>query len=263
MQIRFLFYLLITGFASFINFFVCKSLVSSLAIFIFGLIILILFVDKTISNFLKKENKVRECVMFINNFIITLSINRSISSTYNIIQESFSKSLKNQVKMLTHLSEEEQVFYLEKYFNLNIYQIFLNLLKQYIYNGGDILKIAQILLFDVRTIEENLDTHISILVKKIAEFLSLWGMSFLIVIIIKLSLNSFLGEVLTSNIFIYGLSAFFALFFINIVIFILHGFNMDFIKVAKKEEIKKRGSKNEKNKKRNRIPKQKLQKRNH
>lgn len=252
MKTRYIIYFIIPLICGFLNYFVTSNLIFSLIIVFVGLIILYLFNDKLISLFIKKDTKTRECLMFINNFIITLSINQSINETYKILKESFSKGLLNQAKLMAHLNEEEQIHYLNKYFDLNVYEVFLNLLDQYIYNGGDILKIAQILLFDIRATEEMLENHISILVKKIVEFTSLWGMSFLIVLIIKFSLTNFLSDILSSNLFLIGLLIFFLIFYINLTIFIMHGFSLNFIKTSRPIE-KKRITKNEKTKRKNKL----------
>lgn len=252
MKTRYIVYLIIPLICGFLNYFITGNFIYSLIIIFIGLIILYFFNNKKISFFIKKETKTRECLMFINNFIITLSINQSINETYNILKESFSRGLLNQTKLIVHLNEEEQIHYLSKYFELNVYEVFLNLLDQYIYNGGDILKIAQILLFDIRATEEMLENHLSTLVKKIVEFASLWGMSFLIVLIIKFSLTNFLSDILSSNLFLVGLLAFFSIFYINLTIFIMHGFSLNFIKTSKQIE-QKRKTKNEKIKRKNKL----------
>lgn len=254
MKTRYIIYLIIPLICGLLNYFVTLNLIYSLIIIFIGLIVLYFFNDKQISSFIKKDTKTRDCLMFINNFIITLSINQSINETYSILKESFSKGLLNQSKMIAHLNEEEQIHYLAKYFDLNVYEVFLNLLDQYIYNGGDILKIAQILLFDIRSTEDMLENHLSTLVKKIVEFASLWGMSFLIVLIIKFSLTNFLSDILSSNLFLIGLLIFFLIFYINLTIFILHGFSLNFIKTSKTIE-KKRKTKNEKAKRKNKFSK--------
>lgn len=232
-----LFYIIVPFLCSFINFFVTQNIITSLIVLFTGLLLLIIFTKKILTIFSIKQDKTRECITFINNFIITLSMNESILSTFEIVKESLSKRLTNQVKLVSHMSSEEQIVYLKKYFNLSIYDVFLNLLDQYIYNGGDILKISQILLFDARQIEEMLDNHISISIKKIFEFITLWGMTFIILIVIKISLSDYFSKIIESTMFTYGIVIFFLLFFTNLIIFINHAFNLDFIKVSKEEKI--------------------------
>ena len=255
MLYRYIFYIAISAICSFLYFFITSNLLYSALLFVSGLAILFIFLDEKVKIFLSKERKTRECVLFINNFIITLSMNQSIMATYQIVKESFSKKLSLQAKMIENMSEEEQIHYLRHYFNLSVYDVFLNLLDQYIYNGGDILKIAQILLFDVRKTEESLDNHISILTKKCIEFLTLWGMTFVIVIILKVSLSEFFSSMFQTNLFIYGLLAFFGYFYLNLILFSIHGFSLNFIEFSKKEITKEKRRKNEKNKASNRNTK--------
>lgn len=253
MKFNVLIYLIVGLISGALYYFMTFNMIYAASLGVVSFILLYIFTNKSIIKFINKEQKARECSLFVNNFIITLSINKSVISSYDIVKESFSKNLKNQVQLISHLNCEEQIAELKGYFNLSVYDVFLNLFEQYIYNGGDILKISQIFLYDIRQIEENIDNHFSILVKKMFELISLWAMTFVILIVIKLSLNDFFTSILSSNLFTYGLIVFFLVFVLNLILFLRHGFNLDFIKNSTEEVVK--GRKNEKIKKRNRNTK--------
>ena len=238
-------YLTIIAIACGLNYFSTKNLIFTSLIGLVGLIMFCLIVEPYMKKFELKQVRTKECVWFINNFLITLSINQSIRLTFETMQESFSKQLKQQVNLNKHLDVESQIRQLKYYFNSDLYNVFLNLLDQYIYNGGEILKISQILMFDTRKVGESLDNHISLLVRKIVEFISLWVMTFLILIIMKLALHNLYDQIANNLQFQVGILVFFMVFYINIGMFIFHGFNLNFIKsgdykINKKERRKKK-----------------------
>lgn len=228
------FYIILCGLIGLLNYFVTTNLLFSIVISLIGIVIFTFILDKMVATFLIRERKSKEAILFINNFIITLSINCSILSTFNTIEESFSPQLKNQIRLIDNLEVEEKIKYLEKYFMVSSYDVFLNLLDQYIYNGGDILKISQLLLFDIRQLEEKIENHNQIIIKKMMEFIILWIMIFAIVMIMKFSLADYFVKIASLNYFKYGMAIFFVSFYLNISLFIAHATNLNFIKSNKK-----------------------------
>ena len=103
-------------------------------------------------------------------------------------------------------------------------------MDQYIYNGGDILKLSQILLFDVRQLSEEVLNHKSLIVKKLIEFISLWILTFIILIIMKFSLANYFEEIMVLDYFRYGILGFFTFFYVNLILFIFNSFNLSFVK---------------------------------
>ncbi len=248
MHKRLLVYLVIILLTSFLYYFSINNLLLSLIVGVIGILSLIL-IEKKIFNYYKKAKKTHECIQFMNNFIITLSINKSILSTYEICSKSFSKELKQQDKLLSNLDVETRIHYLSKYFNNSTYEVFIKLLDQYIYNGGEILKISQILLFDARQLEEDIDNQYLLIIKKIFEFGSLWLITFIILVIIKFSLNDYFLKISNLDYFKYGLLGFFVFFYINTIFFVYNAFNLNFVKEAVKENNKKKVTKTKKDKK--------------
>ena len=142
------FYLIIIFLASGLNYYSTSNIYLTLGVGLIGIFMFVFVIDPYISKFETKQIRTKECVSFINNFLITLSINQSIRLTFLSMKESFSKSLKQQVNLNEHLDVENQIRQLKNYFNSDLYNVFLNLLDQYIYNGGEILKISQLLMFE-------------------------------------------------------------------------------------------------------------------
>ena len=230
MSKRILLYFFILILTGGLYYFVTENLIFSIISVIIGAITLFLICERIINKFFIKDKKIQECTSFINNFIITLSINKSILTTYEVCKESFSKTLIEQDKLINNLQVEEKIHYLNKYFNCSIYEVFLKLLDQYIYNGGDILKLSQILLFDVHQLSEEVLNHKSLIVKKLIEFISLWILTFIILIIMKFSLANYFEEIMVLDYFRYGMLGFFTFFYVNLILFIFNSFNLSFVK---------------------------------
>ncbi len=254
---RSLIYIFIAALCGGLNYYVSLDIIISCVIFVVGLLVGFLFIEKFIVKFFDKETRTKECIQFINNFVITLSINKSTIDTFEICSKAFSKRLNDQVKLLNNLSVEEKIHYISKYFDSPLYRVFLNLLDQYEYNGGDILKISQILLFDAHRTEEDVENHKSILIRKLVEFITLWVITFIVLVLMKAALGDYFNQISELFFFKYGMAAFFLFFYINTSLFVMNGFNLSFIDVVKEPTLKERKKNNEKVKKQNKKGKQK------
>ena len=124
-------------------------------------------------------------------------------------------------------------------------------MDQYIYNGGDILKLSQILLFDVHQLSEEVLNHKSLIVKKLIEFISLWILTFIILIIMKFSLANYFEEIMVLDYFRYGILGFFTFFYVNLILFIFNSFNLSFVKdiTYENKTIKRKRKEKKKNEK--------------
>lgn len=194
----------------------------------------------------KKLNRTLEAIKFINNFIITLSVNYSISTTYDSVINTLSSELKLQNDTIKQFDVEERINYLSKYFDCPIYGVFVNLIKQYVYNGGNILDISQLLLHDSRELEERINEFDFITRKKTRDFIISWGFSIVILMILRISLSQ------TINNFDERLPMFPLLVFVYFVLVILvsafffyRRFNYSFISkgVNKDEKVKTKDNK--------------------
>lgn len=136
-----------------------------------------------------------EAVSYINNFIISLSVTSSVYSTFNKIKENVSNELKLQIDSINHLDVETKIEYLNTYFELPLYGVFVNIIKQYIETGANILEISQLLIHDTRNLENRLHEFQVVAQKKEKEFLISWGLTFLILIIMQLSLSTLVKNI--------------------------------------------------------------------
>ena len=79
---RFPIYLIICLIIGGMNFYITNNVYFSIGLFIIGILIFSLGIDKSINQFFIKEKKTKEAINFISNFIITLSINKNKKHIY-------------------------------------------------------------------------------------------------------------------------------------------------------------------------------------
>ena len=127
-------------------------------------------VEREYKKFKKIDKVTHECISFINNFIISLSIHNTLSATFEMIKESISGDLRKEIDSIDHLDVEEKLDYLKNYFDSSLYDFFLKIINQYVFNGGDIIGISQLLIFDSRKIETSLDNFLMVSKRKFIEF---------------------------------------------------------------------------------------------
>ncbi|MFA6755653.1 MAG: hypothetical protein WCR97_04015 [Bacilli bacterium] len=239
---RMIIYLFISLFMSFIYYFSSENILLSIVVLFLFLFYFIILFDKGLRNYLLVIKKTRECIGFINNFIINLSINKSITTTFNNLKSSFNGELIETINSVSHLGEEDIVNYLKDYFSSSLYNIFLKLLNQFIYTGGNILNSANLLIYDSRTVEESLNNFLSIGKRKIIEFIVMWGMNFIILLILKPFLGTYYQKMTNMSLFPYGILLVFIVFLITMFLFFNHMFNLKFINSEIKYEKNKKAN---------------------
>lgn len=159
------------------------------AMFFFGLY------NHKANDFNKRIERNYEAISFINNFIISLSVTNSINATYEAMKENASESLKQQMSSIDHLNVEIKIEYLNKYFELPLYTVFVNLINQYVESGANILDISKILIHDTRNLENRIHEFQLTTKRKERDFLVSWGFTFVILAILQIALSSFVKDV--------------------------------------------------------------------
>ncbi len=146
-----------------------------------------------------------------------------------MIKESFSGELKKEVDSIEHLNIIEKLEYLRDYFNSSLYDFFLKIINQYEYNGGDIIGISQLLIFDSRNVETALDNFISVSKRKFIEFIILRGITMAILVILQFALSMFYESIIEMSFYTPSIFVFFIVFLIFLYFFLKHNFNLNFI----------------------------------
>lgn len=201
-------------------------------------------VEKEYKKFKKIDKVTHECISFINNFIISVSIHNTLSATFEMIKESISGDLRKEIDSIDHLDVEEKLEYLKNYFDSSLYDFFLKIINQYVFNGGDIIGISQLLIFDSRKIETSLDNFLMVSKRKFIEFSILWGITIGILIILQFSLSMFYEIILSMNFYAPLIFIFFIIFLIFLYLFLKHNFNLSFINEWREKQNEKPTSEN-------------------
>ena len=227
-NMRYIYYLLLTLVFSLLYYYTTRNLIFTCALALIFLILFFILIEREYRKFESNSKKVKECTKFINNFIITLSINKSINTTYEQIKETFNEELL-MIDNESSEGVEEKIKNLKSYFNLKVYDVFLKLLDQYLFQGGDIIKISQLLLFDTRKMNSLLDDYNVTTKRKLIEFASMWGLTMIILVVIQLSMSMFYETILKMSFYPIAIFCFFIVFITFLYLFLSHMFNLNFI----------------------------------
>jgi len=239
---RFLIYFFTSLLFGGLFFYLTNNIIMTIVIFAAYLLYFLVIFEKKFRFYSLIISKTKECISFINSFIITISINKSITTTFNSLSSSFSDSLVEQVNSINQLNDEEKVMYLDNYFENHLYTAFTKILKQFVYEGGNILDSSDQLIFDSRIVEENLENYLSISRAKVFQFYVMWSICFVIMIIMHLFLGEYYTKICAMEYFPYSVACLFLIFLICQALIFNCFFNLSFVN----KEIK-----NEKNKKQN------------
>lgn len=220
-----------------ISFVATNNIVISLCVLVVilvdGLFILRKRINKSQQQFLKAE----QCFYFINSFLITLSMQNSMRDAYQNALINIKEPLKSEVQKIEHLTIEERLHYLNKYFSFDVYQMFLNILEVYINQGGDILVMSELLLKEINRLQQHLLLHSSTVTQKIIELIILWIITFGIVIFMRFGLAQFYNSLLNGQIAILMTIAVFTLFIFALHLTVLRLTNFYFLESTSEQHV--------------------------
>ena len=192
----------------------------SLAIFLIYVAAYFLLCRKKILKYYSLKNKVHSCYFFVNSFIITMSVKESYEEAFNSGIRIEDQKLHAYVNELGELSAFERVKYLQTYFNLAIYKMFLNLLEIYNDQGGNILSMTDNLIKEITRTEKTLTETVSISYRHLIEFILLWLLSFGVLLFMRFGVAEFYQMMLKNVIFVPLLLVFFLVCLVSIILFL-------------------------------------------
>lgn len=195
--------------------------VIGIAIFVLFLTYYFLIGRKLLKKYLLRIDQIHCCYFFINSFIVTLSVKESFEDAYESATRLTNKNFNDEVGELQTMPLNDRIIYLRKYFNLAIYKMFLNILKLYEDQGGDILGMSDCLLREATRTEKSLSESKEIGNRKLFEFGLLWIMSFAILLFLRFGISDFYIKMIKSSTFIVLLVTYFLLSLVSIHLFIV------------------------------------------
>ena len=152
---------------------------------------------------------------FVNNFIISLSIQPVIDSAYKNALTSLNFDFKDKLEGTEELSSLEKLQYLGNYFSFHTYQAFVQVVDLWQEQGGDILKMSSFVTNQFREIEEYILACKQIGERKIVEFTVLWFFALSILVVIRFALAQFYVQIIQNKLYLVGVLAIFVFVIIS------------------------------------------------
>lgn len=178
-----------------------ENIFSTISIFLITLLFFVLLIKRQIDKYQEKTCRYHQCYQFINSYLISLSIKGSLSAARESGYGATDKATREVVDSIKDLDEEEKLSYLSKYFKFDLYQLFVDTIKVWSEQGGDILTMSQYLINQIRLKEEYLLFCESVHRSKLIEFFVLWGITLTILTSLRFALSQFYSRIIHAMFF--------------------------------------------------------------
>ena len=212
-----------------VNFIASQNVLSSILVFLITNAFFVLIVKRQMHKNQLKTHRYHQCFQFINSFIISLNVKGSMNAAFQSGYEVTDESTREIIDSIKDLNEEERLSYLIKYFKFDIYRLFVDTVKLWNEQGGDILKMSEYLINQARLKEQYLLNCETIHRQKTIEFVVLWSITLAILGILRFALSQFFNKISGSLFYQISVSGIvlFALFSIYILIMRVSSFNLE------------------------------------
>ena len=208
--------LIITLGVAVISYIALENIFIALGVLVIYLLVSFLLVAPLFKKYDITKNRFHECYHFINNFIISLSIKKSITGALETATGSMPSEFVDLYQSLENMSEDEKLNYLSTYFTFHDYQLFLQVISLWEDEGGDIIEMSKYLISNVRNNEEYISYTDTIAKRKYVEIGILWTISLAIIAVLRFALNDFYEQIKTQVIFIVPISLIFLFVLVSI-----------------------------------------------
>ena len=178
-----------------------ENFISTISIFLISLLFFVLLIKRQIDKYQEKTRRYHQCYQFINSYLISLSIKGSLSAARESSYGTADKGTREVIDSIKDLDEEEKLSYLSKYFKFDLYHLFVDTIKVWREQGGDILTMSQYLINKVRLKEEYLLFCESVHRSKLVEFFVLWGITLTILTSLRFALSKFYTKIIHAMFF--------------------------------------------------------------
>ena len=178
-----------------------ENVISTISIFMITLLFFVLLIKRQIDKYQEKTRRYHQCYQFINSYLISLSIKGSLSAARESSYGTADKATREVIDSIKDLDEEEKLSYLSKYFKFDLYHLFVDTIKVWSEQGGDILTMSQYLINQVRLKKEYLLYCESVHRSKLIEFFVLWGITLTILTSLRFALSQFYTRIIHAMFF--------------------------------------------------------------
>lgn len=184
-------------------------------------VLFVVIVNFKVSKEINKINKQMMLFDFVENFILSLSIFKTVLATKEDVYKLAHFQIKKELDLIKHLDVIEQLQYLRQLFDNRLYDVFLNTIIFYNEQGGDILSISELLLKEVQRRRANIITKEKYAKTNLFTLMSNWSFVFLIVLALRFAISSFYMEFLNDFTFVIGLHLFILMFYYSLYNFVV------------------------------------------
>ena len=230
----FLFISLLAGVVAFVA---LENIFISAGVFLLYVLVTILFVVPRLNKYDFVKNRYHECYHFINNFIISLSIKKSISGALETTVGSMNPEFVDLFNGLDIISDNEKLDYLSSYFEFYDYSLFLQVINIWQEEGGDIISMSKYLIGNIRHNEEYISQVDTLAKRKYIEIGILWTISLSILVVLRFALNDFYDRVKGQILFLTTISMVFAFALLTIYLIVCRGTSLKLKGNASHEKV--------------------------
>ena len=174
----------------------------------------------SIAKYRRRERIRHECYQFVNAFLITLSVSQSVEHSFLVAKGDIQGEFTEWTKKDDSLSIVDKVAYLKRYFQMEIYDMFISILDLYLDRGGDVLALSSELLNELARIEETGRFLMAKSARNSVQFGFMWLIAVVVIVFVRFGLNTFFSSLKNSLVFLIGIGAFFAFFLISIFVYL-------------------------------------------
>lgn len=237
MNNRIIVFLLISLVVGVISYVSLENIFVALGLFLLYVLIAVLLIEPKLKKYIFTKNRYHECYHFINNFIISLSIKKSISGALETTVGSMNPEFVDLYNGIDNMSENEKLDYLSSYFDFYDYSLFLQVINIWQEQGGDIISMSKYLLGNIRHNEEFISQFDMLAKRKYVEIGILWTISLAIVVVLRFALNDFYTKVKWQLLFIISLTMVFVFVLFTIYLLVQRGTSLNLKGNANHEKV--------------------------
>ena len=219
MSNRLFVFLFISLFAGIIAYIALDNVFIALGVLVIYLLVCLAILSPIMKRHGIKIRKFHECYHFINNFIISLSIKKSIPGSLETTVSSMPNEFIDLYNGLENMSEREKLNYLSTYFPFYVFNLFLQIVSIWEEEGGDILAMSKYLISEIRSNEEYINKAESMSSHKYVEIGVLWAFCMAIIVILRFTLKDFYSHIKTQMLYIISIVG--VLLFVLLTVFLL------------------------------------------
>ena len=204
-----------------------ENIFIAISIFVVYVLVSVLVVEPKLKKYEFTKTRYHECYHFINNFIISLSIKKTISGALETTVGSMNTEFVDLYNGLGNMSENEKLNYLTTYFEFYDYSLFLQVIFIWQESGGDIIAMSKYLIGNIRHNEEYISQSDTIAKRKYVEIGILWTISLAIIVILRFALSDFYTKVKGQLLFMISISMVFAFALLTIYLLVQKGTSLN------------------------------------